>query len=163
MGCRELEKKNGVKEMGEREKRSWNAVSHHTHPSFEYLDLSDVANSYYQSKQYNGKGNEHVPFESTQLHKAHACPSSCPLQAVFRFLKLAVTNDLNAIKTEQAFYRAQIDRVKVTCPTVGENKTGGGGKGGGETGWGGGRAGRSVCLSHRKWHTSCLPFSTARV
>src|SRR6056297_868590 len=108
MGCRELEKKNGVKEMGEREKRSWNAVSHHTLPSFEYLDLSDVANSYYQSKQYNGKGNEHVPFGSTQLHKAHACPSPCPLQAVFRFLKLAVTNDLNAIKTEQAFYRAQI-------------------------------------------------------
>jgi hypothetical protein len=49
------------------------------------------------------------------------------LQAVFRFLKLAVTNDLNAIKTEQAFYRAQIERVKVTCPTVGEKKTGGGG------------------------------------
>jgi hypothetical protein len=75
MGCRELEKKNGVKEMGEREKRSWNAVSHHTLPSFEHLDLRDVANSYYQSKQNNGKGND-VPFGSTQLHKAHACPSS---------------------------------------------------------------------------------------
>ncbi|EKU21973.1 hypothetical protein NGA_0173500 [Nannochloropsis gaditana CCMP526] len=37
------------------------------------------------------------------------------INAVFRFLKLAVTNDLNAIKTEQAFYRAQIERVKTKC------------------------------------------------